>query len=88
MVGIIMSSRIRQGLTEAARSRLPIRSLRRGLLAVANPACTEAQGQRLACNVTMPGKREYLATLRDGYLQTLPGLLPCDGFFAAILTRS
>jgi 16S rRNA (cytosine967-C5)-methyltransferase len=26
--------------------------------------------------------------LRDGYLQTLPGLLPCDGFFAAILTRS
>ncbi|MGB9418443.1 MAG: transcription antitermination factor NusB [Acidobacteriaceae bacterium] len=26
--------------------------------------------------------------LRDGYLQTLPGLLPCDGFFAAILTKS
>ena len=26
--------------------------------------------------------------LRDGYLQTLPGLLPCDGFFAAILTRT
>jgi 16S rRNA (cytosine967-C5)-methyltransferase len=26
--------------------------------------------------------------LRDGYLQILPGLLPCDGFFAAILTRS
>lgn len=25
--------------------------------------------------------------LRDGYLQTLPGVLPCDGFFAAILTR-
>ena len=24
---------------------------------------------------------------RNGYLQTLPGLLPCDGFFAAILTR-
>jgi 16S rRNA (cytosine967-C5)-methyltransferase len=28
------------------------------------------------------------SALRDGYLQTLPGLLPCDGFFAAILTRS
>jgi 16S rRNA (cytosine967-C5)-methyltransferase len=26
--------------------------------------------------------------LRDSYLQTLPGLLPCDGFFAAILTRT
>jgi 16S rRNA (cytosine967-C5)-methyltransferase len=26
--------------------------------------------------------------LRDGYLQTLPGLLPCDGFFSAILTKS
>lgn len=27
-------------------------------------------------------------TLDDGCLQTLPGLLPCDGFFAAILTRT
>jgi 16S rRNA (cytosine967-C5)-methyltransferase len=26
--------------------------------------------------------------LRDGCLQTLPGVLPCDGFFAAILTRA
>jgi 16S rRNA (cytosine967-C5)-methyltransferase len=26
--------------------------------------------------------------LHDGYLQTLPGLLPCDGFFAAILSRT
>jgi 16S rRNA (cytosine967-C5)-methyltransferase len=26
--------------------------------------------------------------LRDGCLQTLPGVLPCDGFFAAILTRT
>jgi 16S rRNA (cytosine967-C5)-methyltransferase len=25
--------------------------------------------------------------LRDGCLQTLPGVVPCDGFFAAILTR-
>jgi 16S rRNA (cytosine967-C5)-methyltransferase len=25
--------------------------------------------------------------LRNGCLQTLPGILPCDGFFAAILTR-
>jgi 16S rRNA (cytosine967-C5)-methyltransferase len=25
--------------------------------------------------------------LRDGYLQTLPGVLPCDGFFAAMITR-
>jgi 16S rRNA C967 or C1407 C5-methylase (RsmB/RsmF family) len=24
----------------------------------------------------------------DGCLQTLPGVLPCDGFFAAILTRN
>jgi 16S rRNA (cytosine967-C5)-methyltransferase len=28
------------------------------------------------------------AALRDGYLQTLPGVLPCDGFFAAIVTRA
>jgi 16S rRNA (cytosine967-C5)-methyltransferase len=27
------------------------------------------------------------SALREGYLQTVPGLLPCDGFFAAILTR-
>jgi 16S rRNA (cytosine967-C5)-methyltransferase len=27
-------------------------------------------------------------SLRDGCLQTLPGVLPCDGFFAAILTRA
>jgi 16S rRNA (cytosine967-C5)-methyltransferase len=26
--------------------------------------------------------------LREDYLQTLPGVLPCDGFFAAILTRT
>jgi 16S rRNA (cytosine967-C5)-methyltransferase len=26
--------------------------------------------------------------LRDACLQTLPGVLPCDGFFAAILTRA
>jgi 16S rRNA (cytosine967-C5)-methyltransferase len=26
--------------------------------------------------------------VRDGYLQTLPGLVPCDGFFAAVLTRT
>jgi 16S rRNA (cytosine967-C5)-methyltransferase len=26
--------------------------------------------------------------LHGGYLQTLPGVLPCDGFFAAILTRT
>jgi hypothetical protein len=25
--------------------------------------------------------------LRDGCLQTLPGVLPCDGFFVAIVTR-
>jgi 16S rRNA (cytosine967-C5)-methyltransferase len=25
--------------------------------------------------------------LRDGCLQTIPGVLPCDGFFAAIVTR-
>jgi 16S rRNA (cytosine967-C5)-methyltransferase len=27
------------------------------------------------------------SALRDGCLETLPGVLPCDGFFAAILTR-
>jgi 16S rRNA (cytosine967-C5)-methyltransferase len=27
------------------------------------------------------------AALRDGCLQTLPGVLPCDGFFAEIVTR-
>jgi 16S rRNA (cytosine967-C5)-methyltransferase len=27
------------------------------------------------------------SALRDGCLQTLPGVLPCDGFFAAIVTR-
>jgi 16S rRNA (cytosine967-C5)-methyltransferase len=26
--------------------------------------------------------------LRGSYLQTLPGVLPCDGFFAAILMRT
>jgi 16S rRNA (cytosine967-C5)-methyltransferase len=26
--------------------------------------------------------------LRGGYLQTLPGLIPCDGFFGAVLTRT
>jgi 16S rRNA (cytosine967-C5)-methyltransferase len=26
-------------------------------------------------------------SIHDGYLQTLPGVLPCDGFFAAVLTR-
>jgi 16S rRNA (cytosine967-C5)-methyltransferase len=28
------------------------------------------------------------SALRNGCLQTLPGILPCDGFFAAILTRT
>jgi 16S rRNA (cytosine967-C5)-methyltransferase len=28
------------------------------------------------------------SALRNGCLQTLPGVLPCDGFFAAILTRA
>ena len=27
------------------------------------------------------------SALRGSYLQTLPGLLPCDGFFVAVLTR-
>lgn len=36
-----------------------------------------------------PGGAQLLLeqALRGCYLQTLPGLLPCDGFFAAILTR-
>ncbi len=36
-----------------------------------------------------PGGADLLreSALRGRYLQTLPGLLPCDGFFAAILTR-
>jgi 16S rRNA (cytosine967-C5)-methyltransferase len=34
------------------------------------------------------GAEQLRATaLRDGCLQTLPGMPPCDGFFAAILTR-
>jgi 16S rRNA (cytosine967-C5)-methyltransferase len=34
------------------------------------------------------GAEQLRATaLRDGCLQTLPGMLPCDGFFAAILAR-
>jgi hypothetical protein len=27
------------------------------------------------------------AAVHGPYLQTLPGLLPCDGFFAALITR-
>lgn len=36
-----------------------------------------------------PGGAELLRerALRGRYLQTLPGSLPCDGFFAAMLTR-
>ncbi len=36
-----------------------------------------------------PGGAELLreSALRGSYLQTLPGLLPCDGFFAAVLMR-
>jgi hypothetical protein len=36
-----------------------------------------------------PGGAELLreSALRGSYLQTLPGLVPCDGFFAAVLTR-
>ena len=36
-----------------------------------------------------PGGAQLLreTALRGRYLQTLPGSLPCDGFFAAILTR-
>ncbi len=36
-----------------------------------------------------PGGGELLRenALRGSYLQTLPGSLPCDGFFAAMLTR-
>lgn len=37
-----------------------------------------------------PGGAELLRThaLRGSYLQTLPGVLPCDGFFVAIVTRN
>ena len=50
-------------------------------------------GERLAAMVEdgtlMPAGAELLkaTAVHDGCLQTLPGVLPCDGFFAAILTR-
>jgi 16S rRNA (cytosine967-C5)-methyltransferase len=43
----------------------------------------EAEG-----NLHPDGARRLRETaLRDGCLQTLPGVLPCDGFFAAIITN-
>lgn len=43
----------------------------------------QAEGRVHAQGAELLGK----TALRDGCLQTLPGVLPCDGFFAAILTR-
>ena len=39
-------------------------------------------------SLTPDGARLLQETsLRDGFLQTLPGVVPCDGFFAAMVTR-
>ncbi len=39
--------------------------------------------------VNGPAAAELRATgFRQGYLRTLPGLHPCDGFFAAMIERS
>ncbi len=38
--------------------------------------------------LTAAGAELLRGAVREGYLQTLPGVLPCDGFFVAILTRA
>lgn len=63
------------------------------LLAAEPSAALTDMGERLNAmelegSLTADGTRLLReAGLRDGCLQTLPGVLPCDGFFAAILTR-
>ncbi len=49
----------------------------------------ERLSEMLAEGSLRPDGAERLreTALRDRFLQTLPGVLPCDGFFAAILTR-
>ena len=43
----------------------------------------------LATGILTPSGRQSLRTATDGaYLRTLPGLHPCDGFFAAVLERA
>jgi 16S rRNA (cytosine967-C5)-methyltransferase len=44
----------------------------------------QAEGSLHAQGAQLP----HESALRNGCLQTLPGILPCDGFFAAILTRT
>lgn len=43
----------------------------------------------LATGVLTPSGRELLRSATDGpYLRTIPGVHPCDGFFAAVLERT
>ena len=43
----------------------------------------------LATGVLTPSGRELLCSATDGpYLRTIPGVHPCDGFFAAVLERA
>jgi 16S rRNA (cytosine967-C5)-methyltransferase len=43
----------------------------------------------LATGVLTPSGRELLRTATEGdYLRTIPGVHPCDGFFAAVLERT
>ncbi|HLJ77283.1 MAG TPA: RsmB/NOP family class I SAM-dependent RNA methyltransferase, partial [Acidobacteriaceae bacterium] len=49
----------------------------------------EILDELLAMRVVTSSGRELLRTATDGaYLRTIPGVLPCDGFFAAVLEKS
>lgn len=45
--------------------------------------------ERLAANgvLNSGGRPRLESAIRDGFLRTLPGVQPCDGFFAAVLAR-
>lgn len=60
-----------------------------GLMAGFDVVPVEGILERLAeRGVVTPGGRERLRSAVDGdFLRTLPGLHPCDGFFAAVLKR-
>ncbi|MFT4112220.1 16S rRNA (cytosine(967)-C(5))-methyltransferase RsmB [Silvibacterium sp.] len=53
------------------------------------PVSAELAALAVSGRVHEEGSAKLAAhALRDGYLRTLPGILDCDGFFAAILTQS
>jgi 16S rRNA (cytosine967-C5)-methyltransferase len=38
--------------------------------------------------VTLPGRERLRSAAESGFLRTLPGVHPCDGFFAAVMERA